>query len=86
MNQAAVKAFLNGAADELLFNTMYTIAEYQNFTQGRVRRLIRLTNSAMSVDRFVKQEANKSIASEARFERNMSQEIPIKEEVTPSSP
>lgn len=77
MEQTAVNAFFTGRAVYLLDYNMYKLAESQDFTRGVVRHLIKYSTFTVPVTRFVKQQAEQAVASEAKFRQNRSPGIPV---------
>lgn len=63
---------------------MYKLAESQDLTQGFVCHLIRPSNFTVPVGLFLRQWAKRPVASEAKFIKDMSREISVKEGITPS--
>lgn len=60
MQQAAVKAFFSGGADELLHQKMYKIAKSYGIKRVLVRHRTILSTFTLPVPHFVKQKAKKS--------------------------
>lgn len=85
MEQATVKTFFT-RVDELLDDETYKLAQFQDFTQGLVRNLIKSSTFTKPVGHFVKQQPEEAVASETRFSQDMSREISVKEEITLASP
>lgn len=75
IEQAYLKTFLFGDADDLLDEKMYRLAESKSFIQGLVHHLIQLSTSTVPVARFLGQQAKKAVASEARFRQDMSRRL-----------
>lgn len=69
MEQATVKAFFTGEADKLLDDNMYKLAESQYFAKGLARHLKKLSAFTVPIALFVKQQAEKVVASEANFDK-----------------
>lgn len=72
--------------NERLGDRIYKPAGSQDFTQGPIRILIKLTTTTAPVSRFVKQPAGRDVASEAKFIQDITRQIEIKEERTPPPP
>lgn len=82
MEQGAVNVLFIGGAGELLDYKMYRLPKYQDFTRGLVRNLIKLAIFTEQITLFLKQQAEKAVASKMKFRQDISWEKPVKEEVT----
>lgn len=64
---------------------MHKLAESEDFTERLVHYLIKTLTFAMPTAFCVKQKDEKAVTSEAKSSNNVSQEIPVQEEITPPS-
>lgn len=64
---------------------MYSPALTEDFEQDLVRNLIQSSSLTVPVDPFVKQEAERAVASDAKFRQENIRKLTFKEEVTPPS-
>lgn len=72
MKKAAEKAFLTAEAKELLKDKMYELSEYVDFTKDLICAFIKSPGFKVPVTRFVKQQAERDIASEAKCRQDVS--------------
>lgn len=61
-------------------NKLYKLAEFQELTDGLVHHLIKLSTFAFPVARFLKREAEKAVAGDERFRKEVRQIVPLKVE------
>lgn len=81
LEKVAMKSYSNRGADELLEDDIYKVAGSQTFTNRLVRRLINSSVFKMPVARFVKQQAKTAVTGDSKFEKDMSREIPVEDEI-----
>lgn len=83
MEQAVVKALSTGGAEELLHNKIDKLADAQGFSQSLVQNLMKSLTITVPITRFVKRRAEKVVASEGRFRRDITWETAVKGSVMP---